>query len=55
MTPWTPRWLMFADNTVLSIDSPADVVSVLVVDRFGNRLAYGTGPIRTGDISITPF
>jgi hypothetical protein len=25
------------------------------VDRLGNRLAYGTGPIKTGDISITPF
>lgn len=48
-------WLMFADNKVLSIDTPGDVVGVLVVDRLGNRLAYGTGPIRTGDISITPF
>lgn len=48
-------WLTFADNKVLSIDTPADVVGVLVVDRFGNRLAYGTGPIKSGDISITAF
>lgn len=48
-------WLMFVDNKVLSVDTPPDVVGVLVVDRLGNRLAYGTGPIKTGDISITPF
>ncbi len=48
-------WLMLADNKVLSIDSPPDVVGVLVVDKAGNRLAYGTGPIKTGDISVIQF
>jgi hypothetical protein len=33
-------WLMFVDNKVLSIDTPADVVGVLVVDRFVRGLAH---------------
>jgi hypothetical protein len=48
-------WLMLADNKVTSLDTPADVVGVLVVDRFGNRLAYGTGGIKTGDIVVTSY
>ena len=48
-------WLMLANNKWSPIDTPADVVSVLVVDRLGNYLAYGTGPIKTGDISVTQF
>ena len=48
-------WLMLADNHSSSLDSPADVLSVLVVDRMGNRLAYGTGPIKTGEITVQQF
>jgi hypothetical protein len=48
-------WLMLADNKVSSIDSPADVLSVLVVDKSGNRLAYGTGGIKSGDIVVQSF
>jgi hypothetical protein len=48
-------WLMLADNRLNTIDTPADVLSVLVVDKAGNRLAYGTGPIKTGDITVQTF
>lgn len=48
-------WLLLANNKWTSLDTPADVVSVLVVDRLGNYLAYGTGPIKSGDISVTQF
>lgn len=48
-------WLMLVDNKWNSIDSPADVLSILVVDRNGNRLAYGTGPIKSGDIVVQTF
>ena len=48
-------WLMLVDNKLNPIDTPADVLSVLVVDKAGNRLAYGTGPIRTGDITVQTF
>ncbi|HVE72184.1 MAG TPA: hypothetical protein VNI54_12515 [Thermoanaerobaculia bacterium] len=48
-------WLMLVNNKVSSLDTPADVVSVLVVDKNGIRLTYGTGPVKTGDISVTEY
>ncbi|HEV7768110.1 MAG TPA: hypothetical protein VGQ76_24120 [Thermoanaerobaculia bacterium] len=48
-------WLMLVDNHTSPIDTPLDVLSVLVVDRMGNRLAYGTGPIRSGEITVQTF
>jgi hypothetical protein len=46
---------MLVDNKWNAIDSPADVLSVLVVDKAGNRLAYGTGPVSSGDITVQTF
>ena len=48
-------WLLVADNKVTSIDTPPDVISILVVDKMGNRLTHGTGPLKSGDISVTQF
>jgi hypothetical protein len=44
-------WLMLADNGSDRAKAP-DLVAFLVSDRSGKRLAYGTGPIQQGDISI---
>lgn len=49
-------WLMLVDNhNPGTPDTPPDVLSVLVVDKAGNRLAYGTGPIKTGEITVQTF
>lgn len=48
-------WLLLSNNKWSAIDSPADVASVLVVNSMGSYLAYGTGPIKSGDISVTQF
>jgi hypothetical protein len=48
-------WLMLADNRSTTADTPADVVGVLVVGKTGSYLAYATGGIRTGDITVTSF
>ncbi len=44
-------WLMLVDNGFDQARAP-DIVAFLVSDRGGKRLAYGTGPIHQGDISI---
>ena len=48
-------WLTLADNRIPQIPGTADVVGVLVLDKKGNPLTYGTGPVRTGDLSVTSF
>lgn len=48
-------WLMLADNHSSAIDTPADVLSVLVVSNMGSTLAYGTGPIRSGELTVTTY
>ena len=48
-------WLMLADNRIPQLPGTADVVGVLVLDKKGNTLTYGTGPVRTGDVSVTSF
>jgi hypothetical protein len=48
-------WLMLADNRIPQLPGTADVVGVLVTDKKGNTLTYGTGPVRTGDVSVTSF
>ena len=30
-----------------------DVAGFAIHDRNGNRIAYGTGPLRSGDFSVT--
>lgn len=48
-------WLMLSDNRIPQIPGTADVVGVLVLDKKGNPLTYGTGPVRTGDITVTAW
>jgi len=48
-------WLMVANNK--TPDNPKgtpDVVGFAVHDRNGNRIAYGTGPLKAGDLVVTP-
>jgi len=47
-------WLMLVDNKRTEEKETADVISFLVYDRNGKRIAYGTGPVVKGDVSITP-
>lgn len=47
-------WLRLADNTRSPKDGTPDVVSFLIFDRNGKRVAYGTGPVEKGDIVIQP-
>lgn len=39
-------WLLMADNRA------QDIAAFLVVDQKGQRIAYGSGPVRAGDITI---
>ncbi|HYR29928.1 MAG TPA: hypothetical protein VEU30_15775 [Thermoanaerobaculia bacterium] len=48
-------WLTLTDNRLPNIAGTADVVGVLVLDKKGNPLTYGTGPVRTGDVSVTQY
>ena len=48
-------WLMIADNIKPEDkQGTADVVSFLVLDGVGKRVAYGTGPVVEGDIVVKP-
>ena len=51
-------WIMFADNAKVSSVPPTqttpDIVSFLVFDKTGKRIAYGTGPVVKGDIAVSP-
>jgi len=44
-------WLMTADN---GKGQTPDVVGFLAFDGKGNRISYGTGPLRDGDIFVAP-
>lgn len=48
-------WLTLADNRIPSLPGTPDVVGVLVLDKKGNTLTYGTGPVKSGDVSVTQF
>jgi len=45
-------WMMIADNKNPYQHGTQDVVSFLVMDGTGKRLAYGTGPLRGGDFNV---
>jgi hypothetical protein len=45
-------WLMMADNKAEPEPQTPDVISFLIFDRNGKRVAYGTGPVRRGDVSV---
>jgi hypothetical protein len=44
-------WLMVSDNRPGNGGTP-DVISVLVVDKAGKRITYGTGPTSSGGIDV---
>lgn len=47
-------WLMIANNKKNPVQAGIpDVLSFAVHDNNGNQVAYGTGPIRSGDFEIT--
>lgn len=46
-------WLLMADNKREGEDETADVISFLIYDRSGKRVAYGTGPVK-GDVTVGP-
>ncbi len=48
-------WMMLVDNRRdLDPEGTPDVVSFLVFDGNGQRVAYGTGPVVDGDVVISP-
>jgi len=53
--PGCRYWILFADNnpTPTAPGTP-DVVSFLVFNKAGQRVAYGTGPLASGHISVAP-
>lgn len=49
-------WLMIANNrpAVVPAAATADVIAFAIHDRLGNRIAYGCGPVRAGDMNVLP-
>ncbi|HKO57856.1 MAG TPA: hypothetical protein VJ276_18455 [Thermoanaerobaculia bacterium] len=48
-------WLTIANNRGANQpNGTPDIVGFLIVDKTGKRLTYGTGPLVSGDINITP-
>jgi hypothetical protein len=45
-------WISLADNKRVDAQGTPDTVSFAIHDRDGNRVAYGTGPVRTGDFHV---
>lgn len=45
-------WLMLADNMQEGSEGTPDIVGFAIHDNKGTRIAYGTGPIRRGDIVV---
>jgi hypothetical protein len=46
-------WLMIANNRRPGAQGTPDIVSFLVFDGTGKRVAYGTGPVAEGDLDVT--
>ena len=50
-------WILMADNkqllTPVPVPTTPDIISFLVIDKSGKRIAYGTGPVTSGNIDIT--
>jgi len=46
-------WLFVTDNGTLNENNP-DIVGFLIMDGNGKRMAYGTGPLITGDLVVAP-
>jgi hypothetical protein len=47
-------WLLVANNKAADAkEGTPDIVGFAIHDRTGARVAYGTGPVRAGDIKVT--
>jgi hypothetical protein len=50
-------WIVFADNkqllTPVPVQTTPGIVSSLVIDKSGERIAYGTGPVTAGNLDVT--
>ncbi len=48
-------WLMIANNKkATDLQGTPDVVGFAIHDRMGARVAYGTGPVKSGDFTVAP-
>jgi hypothetical protein len=48
-------WLMIANNKKANDpQGTPDIVGFAIHDHNGNRVAYGTGPVKSGDFDIAP-
>jgi hypothetical protein len=48
-------WIMFANNNgATPAAGTADVVGFLIMNKAGQRVAYGTGPVVHGHINVAP-
>lgn len=54
--PGCKYWMMVANNkpSELVKEFTPDVISFLVFDKNGTRIAYGTGPVIKGYVSVAP-
>jgi hypothetical protein len=52
--PGCRYWILFADNSHSQPGTPPtpDVISFLVFDKSGKRVAYGTGPVAVGHVAV---
>jgi hypothetical protein len=47
-------WLMVCNNRPKSVRDTRDVIGFVIFDRFGVRVAYGTGPVIRGAVHVDP-
>lgn len=47
-------WILVSNNRRLNDQGTPDVISFIVYDRSGKRVAYGSGPATEGDITVAP-
>lgn len=47
-------WVMIANNKAAQQSGTPDIVGFAIHDRNGSRIAYGTGPVKSGDIEVAP-
>jgi len=52
-------WLMVVNNkqaptTATNNAGTPDIIGFLVLDNTGKRIAYGTGPVVSGDVNVSP-
>jgi hypothetical protein len=44
-------WLTITDNTVGGQETPS-IVGFTIIDNLGNKIAHGTGPVKSGSIAV---